>query len=130
MLRIDTLHSQVRRRRHGSKFQGSWGLDCSGAVTQHDWHKNTRIFNRFTNLETIKFQVPIFVSSRGASLDAGMHVSFLPGDNATVLPSKELLGLQGTTSVAEDTLVDDGFAELSNLGVVVLLRPLLWIVSH
>lgn len=45
-------------------------------------------------------------------------ISFLPSDNATGLPSSELLRLLGTTcSVAEDTLVDDGFAKMSNLGV-------------
>jgi hypothetical protein len=52
-------------------------LDCSG-------HKNSGIFNEFTNLESIKFKVPIFVSSRGASLDAGMHVSSYIGFSQTV----------------------------------------------
>lgn len=30
----------------------------------------------FTNLGSIKVKVPLFVSSRDASLDAGMHVVF------------------------------------------------------
>jgi hypothetical protein len=64
-LRIDALRNQARRRRPDRKFQSSRDLDCSGVVTQHNWHKNTGIFNGFTNLKSIRFRVPIVCHATG-----------------------------------------------------------------
>jgi hypothetical protein len=48
----------------------------------------------------------------------------LSGDNATVLPSSELLGLFGTScSVIADSFVDDGFAKMSDLRVCSAVPP-------
>jgi hypothetical protein len=59
ILRIDALCNQVRQRRRDGNFQSSWGLDCSGVITQHNWHKKTEIFNGLTNLESIQVKVPV-----------------------------------------------------------------------
>ena len=56
-------------------FQSSWGLDCSGVVMNYDCHRNTEIFNEFTDLGLIEFEYQYFVASQGASLDAGRDVT-------------------------------------------------------
>ncbi|KFZ18898.1 hypothetical protein V501_00953 [Pseudogymnoascus sp. VKM F-4519 (FW-2642)] len=45
-------------------------------VTQHDWHKNTGIFNGLTNLESIEFKVPVVCPVTGLVIQTTVIQSF------------------------------------------------------